>query len=415
MSEELSKEQTEAYDAIQQWLKEEEKQEFHLGGFAGTGKTFLLQYLVNEYSKRIHCCAPTGKAASVLQKKMPTKRVTTIHSALYSPIEPDSETLRQLMEKRKEAIGEGENVDALDERIEEEKKELAAKKLTFQSKASDIIRGDLVVIDEASMVTKDMRRDLAATGGKILFVGDPGQLPPVGDGGWFLKEPFDYVLEDVHRQAMDSPIIRLSMDIRFDCINRNDYQFEDCKCVTRSSVSEEEWLAANQVITGRNVSRRQINRFYRKRKWKDRGADLSVFPVAGDKLICLKNEYRHQTFFVNGIQAFAINDAARNKEMDLLSLDLLYEDKEIMEVSVDTFPFSVHYNEHVTELPWQLTRHLRKFDYAYAITVHKSQGSEWDSVIVADDYMNAGDKEFRRRWLYTAVTRAKKKLIWIDD
>ena len=413
----LTKEQSVAYDAIMKWAKGgmESGWIFTLAGFAGTGKTYLLQHIIQSLDKKPVCCAPTGKAASVLQGKLEGIQVTTIHRILYSPRHNSTTYIEQLI------AGERSAIDSEDEQlanryrdeITEEKKKLAEKKVTFDLKAEsnrDAKEGVLVIVDEASMVDPEVKDDLEATGAKILFVGDGGQLDPVMGKSWFSKRIHDATLEEIQRQALDSPIIRLSMAIREGSVKKSDYADSECdaQIVDRVDFDPEEWVKANQVITGKNSSRHRLNRWLRKGLgyFEEEGDEL---PKAGEKLICLKNDYAADPPRVNGMQFLALEDGFVDDEgVHRLSID--YEGHLVAGAEFYDYHCRVHYDKTIPEEPREFRRGMMELDFGHCITAHKSQGSEWEYVIVADDKMMAKDRKFRQKWLYTAVTRAQKKV-----
>jgi exodeoxyribonuclease-5 len=403
----LTAEQQVARNAILSWLEGGADWMFYLGGYAGTGKTFLLQDLINSLDKKPHCLAPTGKAASVLAKKLKDVQVRTIHSALYKPMLPDMTELEALEQELKMNPG----ADDLIEAIREVKRKMAEKPLRFTDNlVKEIVAGDYVFVDEASMVTERMVEDLQRTKAKVLFVGDPGQLPPVGDSGYFANQIPQAMLSEIQRQALDNPIIRLSMQVRKgEPISR---QIESEQIVKRPKQGYPVADLANfdQVLTGANHTRRRINRGLRLHK----GITGKTFPQQGEKLICLKNKFARGGWIVNGVQCLATSDCAVNAYGDL-QMDVLYEEQMLQQLDIYHFPFEVHYNPQAEEDPWPSRTQLYEFDYGYAITVHKSQGSEWDNVVLVDDNLFCNDKVFRKRWLYTAVTRAKEKLTWLTE
>jgi len=409
----LSPEQDNAAIKIRDWLSSPE-QVFMLGGFAGTGKTYLLGHVIDSLGTHngheILCCAPTGKAASVLMSKLNNKLVSTIHALIYAPLGEDTAKLERYIE---ELVKDPDNKE-LKDKIDDEKKRLAKKPVGFQlSEKEKVLPDQLVIIDEASMVSNEMFNDLMATGAKLMFVGDPGQLPPVGDGGWFLKADYDIVLQEVQRQALESPIIRLSMDVRNGTMRRSNYQYPDCRISNKTEVSKKDWLDADQVITGTNASRRRINRFFRKQLGHIEKGEL---PQRSEKLICLKNSkpIKGSDFrYINGVQAVVMRPAEYDNKGDL-RMSVFYESKMLEDIAVYDYHFDQHYKSERPIDPWFMRKDLKEFDYAYAITVHKSQGSEWNNVIIADDKMQTNNREFRKRWLYTAITRAKENLIWSE-
>ena len=401
----LTTDQAKAYDDIFKWIKNPgDRWCYRLAGYAGTGKTTLLKDLVNGLDKAAYCCAPTGKAASVLEKKLDDAIVTTVHKALYSPISPSAEKLEELLQALKENPGD----EKLKEKVKKEKENIKGEKLSFTSKLSPgELKGKFFIVDEASMVNKFMAEDFQKSGANVLFVGDPGQLPPVKDGGWFGEVPANFTLRKVMRQALDNPIIRLSMDIRENgAVDPREYLYPETVIINKSDMIPEEWLKFDQVLTGSNNLRRRINRYFRKNLGKE-----SNWPMEGEKLICLKNSFGSYGF-INGVEATALQDAKFDDIGDL-RCSILFEDQVNEAVPFYNVPFQQHYTNDVEELPWAMRRDLSEFDWAYAITVHKSQGSEWPKVLLADDGFWLDKPRMRKQWLYTAVTRAKEQLTWV--
>ncbi len=372
----LSPEQDRALNAIARW-RTSDRQTFVMAGYAGTGKTTLLQYFINQQSDLVTCLAPTGKAAAVLQKKLTNARVSTIHRALYKPVPPSTVNLDVLEHQLLMFPDDAE----LKQAILEEKARLAGADVSFSLKSDrTIINGQLVIVDEASMVTRKMRRDLEATGAKILYVGDPGQLPPVQDEGFFRTHQPDAMLETVQRQALDSPIIRVSMDIR------NGKDIYPChsgpfRKMAKDSVPATIWLEFDQVITGTNDIRRRINRFFRKKRGYDKW-----YPRAGDKLICLKNDY--ETGLVHGYMGSAITDINYKADFGEVMGDVVCDG-----AVMPGYPF--------IGIPFKRTtmrRPLRNLS-----TCAKG----YRSLILGMPLL------FISHRLYTAVTRAKQELLWL--
>ena len=176
---EWSPQQDEALKQVAAWLKRGTPQVFRLFGFAGTGKTTLARHFAEGIDGEVAFGAYTGKAAHVLRQKG-CADAATIHSLIYRP-----------------------------KAMEDEEAPLFT--INRESAAS---KADLIVIDECSMVDEELGRDLLSFGVRVLVLGDPAQLPPVKGGGFFTEHEPDAMLTEVHRQARDNPIIRLSMEIR---------------------------------------------------------------------------------------------------------------------------------------------------------------------------------------------------------
>lgn len=418
----LSPQQETAAAAIMDWLNVTARMSpyeygedwmFCLAGYAGSGKTFLLGELISRLGCTFHCVAPTGKAASVLMSKLKGIEVNTIHSLLYSPMTDDIEKVRKLMAQCVEHPDDEE----LKKQLSEEVAKINSRGPGFATKENCKIQpGDFVIVDESSMVDERLREDLMKTSCRCLFVGDSGQLPPVGSSGWFIKRKPNARLDEIHRQALDNPIIRLSMDIRDGVAKPRDWRRkEGCGMWTTDEVDPALWLKADQIITGSNASRHKINRFFRRQLGY---SNQSNFPVAGEKLICLKNDNRRIPQFINGTQFKSTGDSIEELRHDGVGvgfLDVCYEGVDLPGVQYYLYHCQSVYSKSATDVPREFRRGLMELDFGYAITVHKSQGSEWDKVIVADDGMMKGDPVFRRRWLYTAVTRAKSDLMIIQS
>ena len=186
--------------------------------------------------------------------------------------------------------------------------------------------------------------------------------------------------------------------------------YSDCNDVSivhKSKLSHEDWLAADQVLTGSNALRRKLNRFFRNKLNKQ-----GNLPVEGEKLICLKNDFNRYGL-VNGIFGNLMSDIKVDDLGEAIGT-ILFEGQIKVDIPFYTYPFFVHYDSTSEEEPWALRNDLAEFDWAYAITVHKSQGSEWENVILADDGFWSNRVE-RKSWLYTGITRAKQNLTWVVE
>lgn len=378
---------------------------YTIGGYAGTGKTTLINEIICNIFPNAICATPTGKAATVLRSKLERRiPVDTIHHFLYVP-NTKSHTLLQEIRALEEQLST--NPAVLD-RLLMLKERYQRLPMSFTAKSEHGIgRNSVVIVDEASMVNEEVCRDLVNTGATIIWVGDPGQLPPVRGKDFFERFPPDVVLEEIQRQALNSPIVQLSMAIRQGDQISDCFDYGACRRIPRGSLPPEAWTF-DQVLTGKNETRRRINKFYRR-------SLAGPWPVKGEPLICLKNTRMYEdqgVMFVNGGQALCTQDAVYTDDriMPSLSLGTTYDGINLF-VSAEPYDFEVYYNAKANP-PVEQTDNLR-LDWAYCITVHKAQGSEWDRVLLCDDHMFMPN-DTRRRWLYTAVTRAKEEFVWIS-
>jgi exodeoxyribonuclease-5 len=355
-----------ALQAVAEWLKEKPGRGrapliFRLFGYAGTGKTTLAKHIAEGVDGKVLFAAFTGKAAMVMRSKG-CQGATTIHSLIYRPLESSTAT--------------------------------PSFTLWDDAPAS---KAKLIIIDECSMVDADLGRDLKSFGIPLLVLGDPAQLPPIQGGGFFTDAEPDAMLTEVHRQAQGDPIVRLSMDIRAG--NRlQPGVYGETQVVTRDALDPQRVLDADQVLVGRNATRRAYNIRMRER----RGFEGEL-PIVGDKLVCLRNN-RRKGLFNGGL--WLIKERPRPRKQ-ILTMHLKPDDgasDRVLKVSVRSECFTGS----VEELPWEQRKKYDEFDFGYVLTVHKAQGSQWDDVVLFDE--SFAFPESRDRWLYTGVTRAAKRL-----
>lgn len=360
----LTDEQETAIDMILSWLEQSDSREFKLGGYAGTGKTTVIKELIAQVRRKaaVNVCAFTGKAVNVLQRKGVSSQ--TMHSLMYDVYEDPEGNI------------------------------------SFTKKYSLKDDPGLIIIDEASMISVDLYNDLKSFDVPLLFVGDPGQLEPIGDNPNLMAHP-DYVLSKIHRQAERSPIIRFATDIRlgriFKPIPTNPATADTDELVVKPKVVRaSEYLAADQIICAKNVTRRNLNN-------KIRLVMNHKDPlVVEEKLICLRNNRQHGVFNGQLLYVTKIHrETATAWEVDLQDEALRNYTRRLLWREPFVLP-------QVQENPRIPFNHIY-CDYGYVITCHKSQGSEWDQVIVLDEYMPPTVWDMKR-WRYTAITRAAKRL-----
>jgi exodeoxyribonuclease-5 len=314
------------------------KQYFCLHGLAGTGKTTVIATLAR---KLPNCTlvAPTGKAASVLARKTGLEALT-LHRLLYTPEVDEKGNLVGFVARHQP----GELAD------------------------------HVVLVDEASMCGMGLAGDLLRTGARVVASGDPGQLPPVN------QEPFstkaDVTLREIRRQAAGSSIIHQAHEVRAGrCYTSVDENFQIID--RREAMRRLEW--ADIVLCWRNETRHRLSRFIR---WRRRRLPVEALPNRGEPVMCLENQ---PSGIMNG-ELFTVRD------FDLVHGILLEDGPGWI---ADPWFEWLSPNE-------KQPRQRASFALGYAITTHKSQGSEWPNVLVLDEFTGAD----RVRWLYTSITRA---------
>lgn len=370
-----------------------------ISGYAGTGKSTLVKFIIAALAqdgidpdRDVVYTSFTGKATQVLQKKG-NKNVSTLHKLLF--------------EHYPKADG------------------------TFYRRPVPSISFKIVIVDECSMVPKDLLKRLANYNVHIICLGDPGQLPPIDkkDDNHLLDTPHIF-LDEIMRQEEQSEIIKLTMDIRAGK-PLNKYIGKEIQILDKEDLTTGMLQWADQVICATNATRTALNRQMRDLLGRNES------PEDGDKVICLRNYWdvwaEDGSPLVNGTIGFLHNSfntflkipayitGGRLSQIDTVMANFKSDDgvTEFNNLSMDKKMIL----EGEPTLTWKESFKLSNnkkfmyslplsFTYGYAITCHKSQGSEWDNVLVIEEGFPY-DKEEHQRWLYTAATRAAKKLVII--
>ena len=366
-----------------------------IAGYAGTGKSTLVRYIIdalNVEEDRVCHCAFTGKAAEVLKKKG-NKNVATLHRLLYEHIP-------------RPAGG-------------------------FFRKPKPFIDYDVIVVDEVSMAPKSLMELLFNHQVYVICLGDPFQLPPIDkdEDNHLLDDPHIF-LDEIMRQEEDSEIIQLTMKIRnqepIDYFNGN-----EVKIIPYSDLNTGVLQWGDQILTATNAKRQAINN--QMRALQGRTGE----PVDGDKIICLRNYWDDSSLngdaLINGTIGILQNsfqtwrEIPRFVQSDIRKFDVLVGDLVVPETN-DVYQMTEMDRQMIITgekcCDWRLSYKLGKlrpkygeivpkeFTYAYAITTHKSQGSEWPKVVVLEEKFPF-DKVEHARWLYTACTRSSEKLVLV--
>lgn len=329
------------------------KQEVKIGGFAGTGKTTLIRYLSKIFPD-FGVCAFTGKAANVLRKKKVS--ATTIHSRIYVPI-MEYGTL----------IG-------------------------FEKAEIEQLDCSGFLVDESSMVSKSIYQDLSSYGLPCIYVGDHGQLEPIGTDFNLMKTP-TYKLEKIHRNAGE--IARFAQHLRngknaigFQCKNK-------VRFINKYKVTDDHLAQADQIICAYNATRVDLNK--RVRAILGYQGD----PKPGERIICLRNNKMFQLF--NGMQG-VVKKVYENQGRTLLDFD--FDDTTYYGIWYEPSCFNVE----KPQLEFDGLDGPNPFDFAYAITAHKAQGDEFNKGLVYEQRCKHWN---HWRWAYTAASRFKISLDWV--
>jgi exodeoxyribonuclease-5 len=344
-----SEDQEQAYRKFLQWMASGASQEFRLGGLAGTGKTTLVKAMQEQMSN-CDVIAPTAKAAEVLNRK--GVAASTCHSLLC--------------------------------RFEHEEQGADGKlKPVFSDKK---VTKDFIIVDESSMITSEMRRKILRCANRVVWVGDYGQLPPVDPDGTgesvMSEESLDAKLTTQHRHTGSADLIDFANFLRAGNHPRK-----------WKSVSEQVYVDPAGVQTFNDVVDYVLNN----KLWPVicyRNAFISGFNhrvrhvlgfkkqiEIGLRIVCTYNSYQH------GIA---------NGEMFTVAK---FDGSKITTECGKRFP--------VTFDPAE--RSSVRVQDGYAVTCHKSQGSEWPQIAVIEDIAASP------QWRYTAATRAQKHVTYITN
>ena len=397
----LNPDQKAADKKIADWFYNGTRQVFVLTGCAGTGKTALLKHAVLntlglDDTESAAFVTPTGKAATVLIKNGVS--ACTVHRLIYQA---------QTVEQEVTVNG----------------KTIKVERLTFRRREAIGKEIRLIVLDEASMVSDEVLEDILNFGVKVLLCGDNAQLPPVEGFNSFLKSP-DYALTQIVRQQADNPVIRLSALARE---NRPIPfgSFGGAAVIPSRRFTgkvRESLLRCDQIICGLNRTRTKINDEIRAAR------GLYGLPKHGDKLICTQNNWEQfidgemRFNLVNGIIGTAV-EPFYDSEAGMGFMQ--FKPEFLEELCPEALPFDTgifengeyRYRHGDTFAKFDENGEptgvftLNRFEYGYCISCHKAQGSEFDNVVIFDE--SYAFKEDANRWLYTALTRAKDKLILV--
>lgn len=458
---ELTNQQNKVFEQIKAFLNSDASV-FILRGYAGTGKTTMVKVIADyiEQTRQLAMMAPTGRAARVLAMKT-GHTATTIHKAIYSKAHVEPKKVKNIAESEF--------------------------KFVFSINNSENGGNIVAIVDEASMVcsrkiehelfmfgTDNLMEDLLTFvrpnfGGKVIFVGDPAQLPPVGESvsnalrAEYFKEKGLKVIEaeltEVLRQKDDSVILKNAMMIR-DLLKkdkRNQLVFEEQKDDVETVPSEqfldkylnyrkESGKHDSVIICYSNKSANRYNRDIRKSLY---GGDVPL--QENDILLITQNNYRLDRMNGEFVPVLSIGERIQQsapvyaqiggkKERIVITLNfikvtvpngdgypmpyMLLEDL----LTSDTATISIDENRALyinfcmrnprlkqgTESFAEALLNDEYYNairakYGYAVTGHKCQGGEWGKVFV--DYTGrTGLDDDSLRWAYTATTRAQKTL-----
>jgi exodeoxyribonuclease-5 len=384
---ELNNQQKLATNESEKWFRSGIKQIFEISGPAGSGKTTIVYYLIQKLGlnpKDVLFMAYVGKATMALARK--GNLAHTIHSTIYKLVE----------------------VPKLDEDGNTIKKHNRIVTIPTFIKREELPPNiKLLVIDEGSMVNKQIAEDILSFGLPILVLGDLNQLPPVFGESYFLVNP-DVILTEIMRQKENDPIIWLSQQaIKGKSLRIGKYG-PKCFIIDKENITDNMLTKSDIVICGKNKTRESINTYVRESIY---GIN-KPFPTKGEKLICRRNNWResinNDIFLINGLIGYVEDVYLDTYNKSSLCIDFrpeFLETDKFEKIAIDyKYLFASPEQKKIGERGY-----YNKFEFANAITCHLAQGSQYPKVFIYDEKI--GDKFYYRKWLYTAITRAIDGLI----
>lgn len=413
-----NEDQEEALNRIFHWFHYGEERTFKLGGLAGTGKSSLIPYIHDFIllgSHQVMFVAPTNKASLVIQNRLNDNGIPsnarTLHRTFYTKRErhcdacPLTESLRNVCH----GIS-GYNACGC--------------YLDFYAKAAHDENIKLIICDESSMISREVYDDLLHNVNdeiKILFVGDHGQLEAIEEntevtkrlGKFELMKYPDFILRQIQRQAKDSAIIQLAHLVR----SGHDIEYGSHGTgVEKVSLTDElEFDPSDTNLVGityfahvdptnpyhkGRISVSDLNKMWR----ANLGID-SPHPIVGERLVC--RDYIRRLGIPKGTMGVIRNISIKDEES--YDVELVLDDGRLYEGFISAKQLNVN------KAIWGL-QHLDKWDFGYGLTCHTAQGSEFDSVVVFEpnkNFIKWLGKVSYSKWLYTAITRAKRQLLLV--
>ena len=412
----LSKDQIAAKKTILDWIHSSKRSSYlTLGGYAGTGKSTLIAEVRKSLPDnwRVAFCAFTGKATGVMKEKLlkvdalnGNDIISTIHSLCYS-VREDPETKQKVFHRR------------------------------------PYLDYNLIIVDEASMVNKDLFNDLRYYRIPLLFVGDHGQLPPISTDDFNLMSNPVIKLEEVHRFGEDSALLDLSImarqgeDIPFKRFDEHVVKTNENDPIVNDFIMNNLGDFSNGIcLCATNNTRVDVNQLIRLNYGIISDIEDKI-PRLNDRVVCLRNNHSLAEPIYNGMLGTIRGLSTVKQIEDAYSLCAEMDDGFIYNGLANREPFGqMKYKEdgkefitvrELMQMKSKLTvferKKLRKmgskklyfdsFDFGYCLTVHKSQGSEWGNVMLFEEACGAWDDDYKRKWMYTAITRSNNNLLII--
>jgi exodeoxyribonuclease-5 len=384
-----SAQQERALREVAKWLRARDKQVYRLWGYAGTGKTTIARHIAENVSGGpVLFAAYTGKAAHVMRRKGCTG-ASTIHRLIYKvedvficpnhPADTHSRPIALCRVCKTPVV-------------------LRSSPNFILNPNSPLATARLLIVDEGSMINERLGQDLLSFDVPILVLADPAQLPPPEGCGFFTHDADgrvvqpDIMLTDIHRQARDNPIIKMSMIVR-EGGRLEIGRYGESRVVAACDLEDE---PNDQILVGRNPTRREANSVTRKALGL-----TDPLPMVGDWLVCLRNS--HAIGLLNG-SMWKVEGVSQDRNVIRMRIR-----PEEGGASIDVATHAAFFTGGA-KADDRRYRDYHAFDYGYVLTVHKAKGSQWDRVLLMDQSAQVSGFCDPVKWLYTGLSRAAERV-----
>lgn len=435
-----TKNQQNAIDGALRFLSSD-RSKFLLSGLAGTGKTTTSTEIIRqiiEGGQKPLICAPTGKAAHVLNAKLDgIARATTIHKALTSrPMDALARINRRLDELEEKAARQEpltqEEISEESELIKElDRQQRNGDNLSFIAADPYEIEDnyDVMIFDEASMIglSEIYEPLILPIQLPCMFVGDSAQLPPVKDQPAIDFTSPDYHLSEILRQGKDSGILQYAHAVhKGRMMTRKEMtKYDDVTILNDSTSKMIKGYEDHQCIVWTNKERHRLCPIIREARGFDfKSQKFPDLPMVGETLIVDTNDdtkriLRGMQLTVTNIEAYLFtgntvsHDVHKNNPYfaSITFVDEQGRERTFRVSLTDMIPDQIM-DDNITDLKNRRYADLTgiKMSWQYAITCHKAQGSEYEKVFIVGSMLPGANSDWKK-WWYTAVTRARSQLV----
>lgn len=388
----LTDEQQSLVQDCYDWFYNKNDLVFEFAGGPGTGKSFVLDFIIKYLGINRENIAPmayTG-AAAVNMRTKGLLNAGTIHSWIYHT------TVSPKIDKAGNYI--------MDEYFNRPKEGLD---FVPKIKLKNI---KLIIIDEAYMVPFEMKKDIERFGIKIIACGDWNQLPPINSKPAYLTNRNVHLLTKTMRQAEGSNIVRLAYSVLNGYPVSNGY-YGDVLVINEEELTDQMIMSSDVIICSKNTTREYYNNKVRKLY-----GFTGKIPQYGERIICRSNnkyEIIDDINLANGLIGSVVNfpdvSGFDGKTFELsFQPDLLSRPFNIKAC----YKYFIATHQQKEALKYDKYLEGEKFEFGYCITSHLSQGSQFNNVIVIEEPMMGN---INNRLSYVAITRARQRLIYVKN